>query len=264
MSDEELSILEEFKGKVRQVKSVRFETDAKKVLLVPLGDVHFGHPTCDVDKFKATIDFIRETDCRVILMGDLLECANKNSVGAGWVEQLQSPQDQLDIIAGLLHPIRKKVDLLLTGNHELRAWKDTGFDPSNILANYLKVPYGGYAAFAYYRVGKQNYVVYAQHGSSGARYTHTKLQAAMRTASHTEADIYLYGHTHALVAQSEEKRFYDKRLKGIRIRKQYTILTGGFLSYEGSYAQMKNYNPTRMGVANVSMYAKHWDVHCST
>jgi len=260
----EKSILEEFKGKQRQVKSVRCEVDASKLWVVPLGDVHLGAPTCDVDRFKETIDFIKESGYKVILMGDLLESSNKNSVGAGWVEQTQSPQEQLDALAELLAPIKKQIIVLLSGNHEFRVWKDTGIDPSNILAKYLGVPYGGYACFIYFRVGNQNYVCHAQHGSSGARYNHTKLQAARRTATHTEADIFLYGHTHALISDSEEKRYYDKKAKGIRVRKQYYVLTGGFLSYEGSYAQMKNYNPTRMGVANVFFSGKKWDIHVST
>lgn len=260
----DLPDLDKFIGGVRQVKSVRYLTDADKLLLIPFGDVHLGHPTCNVDKVKKTLKFIEDTDCKVILMGDLLECANKGSVGAGWVEQTMSPQEQLHEWMELLAPIKDKILILLTGNHELRAWKDTGFDPSAVLAKLLDVPYGGYAAMLYVRVGKQGYVIHAQHGSSGARYTHTKLQAAKRTATHTAADLYLYGHVHSLVADSEDKRYYDKRLKGIRVRKQYFVLTGSFVEYEGSYAQMKNYNPTRTGVANIVLNGKKWDIHAST
>ena len=136
-------------------------------------------------------------------------------------------------------------------------------DLTKVLSQYLDVPYGGYATFIYFRVGSQNYVCHAQHGSTGGRYNHTKMMAAKRTATHTEADIYLYGHTHSLMADSEEKRYYDRRSKGVRIRKQYTVLTGSFLSYEGSYAQMKNYNPTRKGVANIYFGGEEWDVHVS-
>lgn len=261
---QDLINLEGFKGKNKQVKSVRYEVDAKKFWFVPLGDVHLGHPTCDVDKFVETVNFIKKSGYGVVLMGDLLESANKGSVGAGWVEQTQSPQEQLDAIADILYPVRKQIILLLTGNHELRVWKDTGIDPSNVLARYLDVPYGGYASFIYFRIGSQNYVCHAQHGSTGGMYTHTKLQAAKRTATHTEADLYLYGHTHSLVADSEEKRYYDKKVKGVRIKKQYTVLTGSFLSYEGSYAQMKNYNPTRIGVSNVYLGGEKWDIHIST
>lgn len=260
----DLKLLDEFKGKVKQVKSVRCEVDEKKLWFVPLGDVHLGHPTCDVEKFVETVGFIKKSGYKVVLMGDLLESANKSSVGAGWVEQTKSPQEQLDAIADILLPIKKQIILLLTGNHELRAWRDTGVDLSSVLARYLDVPYGGYACFIYFRVGSQNYVCHAQHGSTGGMYTHTKLQAAKRTATHTEADLYLYGHTHSLIADSEEKRYYDKKSKSVKIKKQYTVLTGGFLSYEGSYAQMKNYNPTRIGVANVYLGGEHWDIHIST
>jgi predicted phosphodiesterase len=262
--ESDLRLLDEFKGKVRQVKSVRCEVDEKKLWFVPLGDVHLGHPTCDVQKFVDTVKFIKDSGYKVVLMGDLLECANKSSVGAGWVEQTKSPQEQLDAIADILNPIKEQIIVLLTGNHELRAWKDTGVDLSSVLARYLDVPYGGYACFIYFRVGSQNYVCYAQHGSTGGMYTHTKLMAAKRTATHTEADLYLYGHTHSLIADSEEKRYYDKKSKSVKIKKQYTVLTGGFLSYEGSYAQMKNYNPTRIGVSNVYLGGEKWDIHVST
>jgi len=120
-----------------------------------------------------------------------MESANKHSVGAGWVEQTASPQEQLDTLRELLYPIRKKVIILLTGNHEFRVFRETGIDPSAILAKYLEVPYGGYAAFVYFRVGKQNYVCHAQHGSSGARYNHTKLRAAKMTATHTHSCVNL-------------------------------------------------------------------------
>jgi UDP-2,3-diacylglucosamine pyrophosphatase LpxH len=253
-----------YKSKTTDVQSVRCEVDDKKLWAVPIGDVHLGHPTCDVKKFLETIEFVKKNGYKVILMGDLLECANKGSIGAGWVEQLASPQQQYDTLCEVLTPIKDQIIVLLTGNHEVRAWRDTGVDLSKMMARHLGVPYGGYAAMIYFRVGKQNYVCHAQHGSSGAKYNHTKIQAAKRTATHTEADIYLYGHTHALMADSEEKRYYDKRAKTVKIRKQYTVLTGSFLSYEGSYAQMKNYNPTRKGVANIYLGGEKWDIHCST
>jgi len=265
--DNDMTLLEQFEGKAnkRQVKSVRCEVDADKLWVVPLGDVHLGAPTCDVKKFHDTIKFLKENpDYKIVLMGDLLESANKSSVGSGWVEQTQSPQEQLDTLADLLYPLREQILVLLTGNHELRVWKDTGIDPSSVLARYLDIPYGGYASFIYFRVGNQSYVCHAQHGSTGGRYNHTKMQGAKRTATHTEADLYLYGHTHALMVDSEDKRYYDRRAKTVKVRKQYTVLTGGFLAYEGSYAQMKNYNPTRIGVANVYLGGKHWDIHCST
>lgn len=183
-----------FRGRIQQVKSVRYQTNADKLLLVPLGDIHLGSPQCDIDKLVATVQFIERTDCVVIGMGDLIEIATSGSVGAGWSEQVANPQFQVDAIVQLLRPIKDKILVSLSGNHELRAQKSAGLDIGKIIADQLGVPYGGYSCFVYLQVGKENYVVHAQHGNSGARYLRTKLAAAMKTAEHTFADVFCYGH----------------------------------------------------------------------
>ena len=246
-----------------EVKSISKDYAGEKLLLVPLGDVHLGSPTCNVDKFQATLDFIERTDCVVILMGDLLEAASRHSVGAGWVEQVQSPQEQLDALVEVLEPIKNKVLINLEGNHEERIWKHSGIRVSKILANMLGVPFGGYSAFVKLRVRKNNYIVHAQHGSSNAWYPHTKLTAAMRTAQHTDADLYLYGHTHELLSIKVPRKVMDKRSRTVVTSEKYFVLTGSFLEYEGSYAQKKNMYPIMTGIANITLSGKHWDIHCS-
>jgi len=261
MKDKRLDI---FKGSVKEIRAVTYSTDACKLLVVPLGDVHLGAPTCDIQKFLATVKFIEETDCKVILMGDLLEAASKSSVGSGWVEQTASPQDQLDALKEVLFPIKDKILVVLDGNHEERIQKSVGIKVSKVLADYFEAPYGGYSAFVYLRVKNQNYIVHAQHGSTGARYLRTKMHAAMKTAEHTEADIYLYGHTHELATASQPYRQFDKRGRHVKMIKKRFVLTGGFLNYFGGYAERKNLNPSPIGVANLIFDGKKWDIHVST
>jgi predicted phosphodiesterase len=253
-----------FRRRVAGVRSVSYSFESNKVLIVPLGDVHLGAPTCDIDKFQRTVNWIATHDCYVVLMGDLLEAASRHSVGAGWVEQTISPQDQLDALHECLAPIAHKVLVLLDGNHEDRIWKQSGIMVSKTLATLLGVHYGGYSCYIKVRVQKQNYVIYAQHGSSNAWYPHTKLTAAMRTARHTDADIYLYGHTHELLSIGTPKRYMNLRSRTVQNRKQYFVLTGGFLKYHGSYAERKNMYPVKTGVANIWLSGDRWDVHCST
>lgn len=256
--------LKSFSGKQTQVKSVRYAVDDSSLLLVPFGDIHLGANTCEIDKLIATVKFIRDTNCRVVLMGDLLEMATSGSVGSGWAEQRENPQAQIDAMVRLLEPISHKCLVALTGNHEMRAMKATGVDVSKVIADRLGIPYGGYSTFIYLKVGKENYTVHAQHGNSGARYLRTKLAAAMKTAEHTFADVYLYGHTHELASASQIYRVYDRRAKGVRERKQYFVLTGGFLGWTGSYAEMANLSPSRTGVANIRFAGSRWDIHVST
>ena len=255
--------LDSFKRRPLGVRQVDYKTDASRLLLAPLGDVHLGALTCEVDKFQKAVDWIEKTDCKVILMGDLMEFATKTSVGAGWVEQVQSPQAQLDVLKEVLFPIKDKVLVLLEGNHEQRCTLTTGLDVSKILADSLGIPYGGYSSFVYLRVGKQNYVVHAQHGCSGARYLRTKMHAAMKTAEHTEADLYLYGHTHELASASQPFQHYNKRGRFVEMKKKYFVLTGGFLGYFGGYAEKKSLNPSPTGMANVKFYGDRFDIHVS-
>ena len=261
---EQVDLLSIFKGKpTGEVGSISREFDCSKLLLVPLGDSHLGAPTCNIDKFRKALAFIQRTDCVVVLMGDLMEDASKHSVGAGWVEQTGDPQAQLDALYEVLLPIRDKLLVVLEGNHEARIWTQTGIRVSKILANMLKVPFGGYSTFLKLKVRKNNYVVHAQHGSSNAWYPHTKLTAAMRTAQHTDADLYLYGHTHELLSIKVPRRSIDLRNRTVATSEKYFVLTGSFLEYEGSYAQKKNMFPIETGIANITLSGDHWDIHCS-
>lgn len=256
--------LDAFKAHTNGVRVVEYTTDAEEVKLVPLGDAHLGSPTCEVDKFLGTIDYIKESGSLVVLMGDLAECASRHSVGAGWVEQIVTPQSQLDALHEVLAPIADQVLVLLDGNHEFRIWKETGLQFSKILATLLGVKYGGYSCFIKLRVRKFNYVIHAQHGSSNAWYPHTKLTAAMRTAQHTDADVYLYGHTHELLSLKVPRRHLELRSRTVVREKKYFVLTGGFLGYENSYAQRKNMYPTQTGVAKIKFFGNEWDCHIST
>lgn len=255
--------LDSFKQGSDGVRMVDYVGTEQEVKLVPLGDVHLGSPQCMVDKFLATINYIKESGSLCVLMGDLAECASKSSVGAGWVEQNITPQSQLDGLAKVLKPIASQILVLLDGNHEFRIWKSSGIMFSKVLADLLGVKYGGYSCFIKLKVQKQNYVIHAQHGSSNAWYPHTKLTAAMRTARHTEADVYLYGHTHELLSLKVPYRQLKLRSRTVVSDKRYFVLTGSFLDYEGSYAQRKNMYPTQTGVAKLKFYGDRWDIHIS-
>lgn len=249
---------------MKEVRQVNFTHKGRELMLVPLGDVHFGAKTVQEKAFLAAIQFIRETNCRVILMGDLMEFATRHSVGAGVYEQVLTPQAQLEKLTEILWPIRKKVLVSLEGNHEERCYKSTGVDIAKILAGNLGIPYGGYASFVYLRVGKMRYVIHAQHGSSGARYLHTKMAAVMKTAEHTAADVYLYGHTHELAWAKRPYRVYNKQGRFIATQEKYFVLTGGFLGYYGSYAEKKNMTPTPIGFPIIRLDGGNRGIHIST
>jgi len=250
--------------KLDGVKLIQHVFDGKEIKIIPFGDWHLGYPTCNLKKIKGTIDYIKESNSKVILMGDLMEAGSKHSIAASWIDQEMAPQTQLETLEELLTPIKDNILVILEGNHEFRIYQETGIKVAKILAKSLGVPYGGYSCFIRVRNDKYSYLIYAQHGNTSSRYPHTKMAACIRTSQHTEADIYLYAHTHELADLATIYRYYDSKAKIIEQKKRYFILTGHFLEYYGSYAERKDYNPGKTGVAKIKLFGDRWDIHVST
>jgi len=91
----------------------------KELLLIPLGDIHYGSKDCDVNKLIETINWIKtKPTARVMLMGDLIDIGLKDSIGAGTFDNNLTPEDQICGIIDLLLPISKQIIGMVGGNHE--------------------------------------------------------------------------------------------------------------------------------------------------
>lgn len=199
----------------------------------------------------------------MIGMGDYLECAHKASGTGAVYEQVKSPQEQYESIMELFKPIKKKIIGLHSGNHEWRAYRDTGIDLTKNLARELNTTDLGFACFTKLKLGKQNYDIYSTHGASGSWTPEGKMRAIRKLSESFDADLYLYGHVHDISIQTEESRKIDDRSRTVKRRKKYYVNTGHFLNYEGSYAEMKNYKPGKKGVVKIKFYRKKFDIHAS-
>ena len=221
---------------------------AKEIQLVGFGDLHYGDKSCNINRARETIEWIKEHEnARVILMGDMLNCATKTSVGAAVFDEDVHGQSQLEFMTELLEPIKDKIYASVTGNHEFRIFKDSGYDVTKLLAKDLGHKYLGYSGFLKLKVGKNNYTIYATHGSSGATLPYTKIKKLLDISSFIDADVYLMGHVHSLQTHTQEVKRVDKRARTIVIDKKYYVLTGHYLNYNDSYAEMKNMRPEKQG-----------------
>ena len=246
----------------RPVKLNSFKSAESKIL-VPFGDLHYGAINCDIGKAVRTLEFCRRENTWILLMGDLMEAATRYSVGAGVYEQSIAPQKQLEDLVEILEPYKDLIIGSHSGNHEFRITKETGLNVSKIICRCLGVRYLGYAINHILFVGNQRYVVFSTHGASGATLRHTKIKKVLDISSWNKSDLYLYAHTHTLDMKSDEYREYDARNKVMVTKKRYFVLTGAFLNYDDSYAEMKNYQPERVGVANIHLDATKHDIHIS-
>ncbi len=223
--------------------------------LIPLGDVHFGSRDCDVDVFKAHLDMIKDKkDVAVILMGDIVNCGTRESVGAGNYDDNRNPEEQYEEMLEFMKPIKNKIIGCHQGNHEERIRNLSSFDISKMLSRELGVPYLQYGALHKIKVNNINYHVYSIHGSSGATTAAGKMNACRRMQENVDADIYLQGHTHALDYNTQIYHKIDNRARVIRRKIRHFILTGSFVDWDGSYGEKKNYSLSPIGVPKIKLY----------
>jgi len=263
--------LEEYSDKVigRPIRLNKVRLEIKKqnyAELLLCGDWHYGYPTCLVDKLMDNLDYCLKKRVYVLLMGDLFEASTKNSVGDVY-GQVKTPQEQLEDILEMLHPLAKKglIIGLHRGNHEMRIYKDTGIDITKIVARELDVPYLMDACWHLFSVGDKTYKVYTLHGTSAARFNYTKMKALEDVARNVApaAHMTAMGHVHEMMVWAEQYQWVDMKKKTIIEPKRFLALSGHYLGYDKSYAQMKGMSLGKVGSPKIKLYADKYDIHGS-
>lgn len=221
-----------------------------------MGDIHAGYPTCLFSKVESDVDYCLRTGTYVLGTGDYMECGLRGSVGDSVYSQKLSPEEQKQKIKELFKPLADAGLLLgmLEGNHENRITKETGLNVTRDIADYLRVPYLGMAKYNWFKVGEQNYVIYAMHGSSGATNSATKLTAAIKASASHNFDVFVMGHVHDKVSDTILEQYVDFRQKTLKVREKLIVVTGHYLGYNESYAQAKGLTLGKPGSQIVRFY----------
>jgi len=248
------------------MKCIRIKENPRKgeILLIGLGDVHYGSRDCDIEKFEKMVKWIKgKENARVIIMGDMLDIALKDSVGGGTFDNTCTPEEQMDYMLTTLEPIKNKIWCMLSGNHGERIRERTSIDTDKIMARALGIPYAEHGTtFIKAKIGNINYVIYAAHGNTCSLSPAGKLNACLKMGNYIDADIYMMGHVHELMSHSTEYFKINIKDKMVEKDKRYYIITGHFLKY-GGYAEQKGYAPGKAGVAKILLNAKEKDCHVS-
>jgi len=244
--------------------TVHLKTDEDRVRLVPWGDVHIGAPKgqCLWAKARAELGYVLlRKNTYLIGMGDYMDCAQKMPWrrGPNIFQSSLQPMEQYQLLLEALKPLAKvgKILGLHSGNHERWIMEDTGIQIIKLLCDSLNVPFLGEGCKTTVYVNKQKYLVYGRHGSSGARYRHTKLAALINQTKDVMADLYLMGHVHQIAAMKGGKYV------GPKITKTYYVLTGHFLNWKGSYAQAFGFDISPAGCVQIKLFADRHDIHVS-
>ena len=189
------------------------------VTIIPLSDLHVGHPQARLNKLKEVLEHIRTTpNCYTVLIGDLAETATKSSKGDAYTTW--SPQKELEWLIDEFKPIKDKILGVVPGNHEWRIWREDGTDIVKLFSLALGLPNGCYAQdslIVRVNVGERPngkpipYLLYLHHGAGGGKTTGKWQRARELHGLIENADVYCSGHVHDPAAFPSVRRWVDTR-----------------------------------------------------
>lgn len=225
-----------------------------------IGDVHYGSPQCDIERFLANINYCWKHKIYVYLMGDMTEVATRHSVGAGVYEQTMTADDQHEQMVKWLQPLAKEGLILGThrGNHGERTYKEVGYDVDKALARELKVPFLGDACWSQFRVGHQAYTIYSLHGRTGSRFDGTALLAIERISTSFFADLVCQGHVHKCVNSIVLMQRVVNGL--VKEHKKHLLITGAYVKYDKGYGQTLGLPISKLGSPKVKFFSNRHDL----
>jgi UDP-2,3-diacylglucosamine pyrophosphatase LpxH len=187
----------------------------------PIGDTHLGAIDTNESLLKEHLKKIEEDpNARIIFMGDVGDCITHRDprFGAGmWTQRyLQAafeeggiPTEVVNHAYELFKPVREKIWVWLSGNHEKTIRKHTDREIGSEIAGALQIPYLAYNGFLRVSWKRETSKASAEfsttfdlaHGWQGGRRSGAKLNQMELELAESDADIILRGHSHDRVAQ---------------------------------------------------------------
>lgn len=234
--------------------NVKLDSPENSFQIMVLGDMHIGDELCDLDLIKSTIDYVKKNNnCYVILNGDLINNALKTSKSDSYLETMTIEEEQ-DLLIDLLTPIKDRILVMATGNHEYRTSLIAGINPLKAVAYALgikdKLVEHSYLINVEFgtkygdKNRKNNYVIYGIHGGSGGGRRAGATANALQDMSlvRPDMDLYIHSHTHTTVNYNDMIFLYDRKTKKTKEHQRTYYNANAFLKY-GGYAEQKGYKP---------------------
>lgn len=255
---------------MRAIK-VELSRELKHIELHTFSDWHIGDALCDMPAIREKIDLVRDNPNAVVVCnGDLMNNATKSSVSDCYAETIP-PQEQIDRLSELLEPIKDKIIMMTSGNHEARTYRESGIDLTAIVAGKLGIleRYAREGGICFLRFGEQTqrgkdrgqkrmmmYSIYATHGSGGGRKEGAKAVRMADMASIIDADIYIHAHTH-LPMIFKESYFRTNPMSSVvsQVEKLF-VNTASTLGY-GGYGQTGEFKPNSTAAPVVHLCGTH-------
>jgi hypothetical protein len=233
-----------------------YKGDHKSIYLCAIGDLHIGHKNFDESALNQTLEFIdkNRNRCRILLMGDLLECATKTSVGRGIYDESYPTQKQFEKIINIFKPYSDLIDGVVEGNHEERVIRDTSFEIMQEFCHRIDCfdKYSQFECIQNFHLGDFNYSSYIHHGSSGGITESAAITSLLKMRERAIVNAYFLGHTHKLLSFTRRIHVPSTGSEALEIE-QLFVNTGTALG-GGGYGTQKGYPELSTGFGCVEIF----------
>lgn len=233
----------------------------KDITILPIADVHIGDKLSNLKLFKEALERIKkEPNTYTIINGDLCNMALKNSKSDVYSDSL-SPMQQVITVADYLEPIKNKILVIGTGNHEDRTAKETNIDVTRLIARELGIEerYANSWWYLYLTFGQDvkkrpiTYGITGIHGYGGGRRSGGKLNRLEDMTQVVIADLYLMSHTHKPISTKNCIYMPYYQSKALSKQEMYYLMTNSFLESDGGYAEKMGFPPSNTSLTEAQL-----------
>lgn len=183
-------------SKVQQSPDIHL--DAKEpICVVPLADFHLGAYGTDYTMLQRITDELLQTrNLYTILIGDELDFTIKMRSIPEMFSGVLTPEQQVSFCTSWFHEIKHKVIASIAGNHDLRAYNQSGVNIHRHIFSKF-VPYSAGIMHIRLHLGDIVYNIAGNHFFKGySMYNKTHGHKRFSREKYPEGDIYIAGHTH--------------------------------------------------------------------
>jgi len=243
--------------------------------VIPIGDLHFSDSAFREASYKKLLGYrdwvIQNPNTRVVLGGDLFNIATRGSVSSPFGQRM-SVNEEMNEVVTILTPIKKQIAGAIEGNHEFRAKDFLDLSLIEALCGKLDIPYMGISGVINFKVGKkrsktggqweQNYYIYFHHTTGGGQTIGGGLNRVEKLGNIVEGcDAYCGFHNHKLSSSRSIIYRPNPSSKKVEDRIITHLTCGGYLQYDGSYAEKGMLRPAKLGSARIRLDGQKHDLH---
>jgi hypothetical protein len=256
------------------------ETEIKDDIgyILPMGDLHLGDKSFSEESMKQLTGYIawvkEHKNSRVFLMGDIFNCATRNSKTSPF-EQKNEGIGEFELAIKLFSPIKDQIIGAIDGNHEHRLEDFANHNITLAFCHALGIQYASISAVVNVKIGKRNrtsnggnwkqqYQLYMHHTTGGGSSMGGKINRAEKLMDIVEGcDAYIGGHNHGIVSGFRRIFYPNMQTKKVEDRKVALVCIGGYVDYNGSYAERLMLPPTKLGSVRIRLDGNKHDIHVS-